>query len=221
MEDLLDTYSIRPLVGIIPHNEDPQQMIDAEDNNFWDKARHWQEKGWTIALHGYSHRYISDKGMQGLNPIWKRSEFAGVSLSMQCDKIREGINVLRGQSVSPWCFFAPSHTFDENTLAALRQESDIRIISDTIATKPYRYSDFVFIPQFGGSCRSMVLNGIYTFCLHPNSMRDEDFFHTEDFIKKYRHQFISFFDINLKTINSKSLLDRGFSKLYHFYRKTK
>lgn len=89
MLDILDRYEVKPMVGIIPHNEDPKLHIDVEDPNFWQKARDWDKKGWAIALHGYNHCYISGKG--GINPLWNRSEFAGVSFEIQCKKIK-GLN---------------------------------------------------------------------------------------------------------------------------------
>ena len=45
-------------------------------------------EGLCIALHGYNHCYISDKGLDGLNPLWSRSEFAGVSLGIQNRRFR-------------------------------------------------------------------------------------------------------------------------------------
>lgn len=80
MEDILDAASIRPMVGVIPANADQDQRIDEEDAHFWNKVRKWESKQWAIALHGYDHVYRSDRGLEGLNPLWKRSEFAGVSL---------------------------------------------------------------------------------------------------------------------------------------------
>ena len=95
MKDILDKYCVKPLVGIIPANADPQTMIESEDAQFWDKAKLWQKKGWSLALHGYDHCYISDKGMNGLNPMWIRSEYAGVSLEKQKEKIRNGAGILK------------------------------------------------------------------------------------------------------------------------------
>ena len=87
MEDMLDRYGVRPMVGVIPANCDPKQKIDLEDANFWSKVKSWGvNKGWTIALHGYDHCYISEEGLKGLNPLWARSEFAGVSLEKQKEK---------------------------------------------------------------------------------------------------------------------------------------
>lgn len=47
-----------------------------------------------------------------------------------------GVAVMREYGINLKYFSALSHTFDENTLVALQEESDIRIISDTIATRP-------------------------------------------------------------------------------------
>jgi len=151
MENILDVYGVRPMVGIIPANKDPEQQIDAADSKFWSKVQHWTKKGWAIALHGYDHCFISDAGMSGLNPVWTRSEFAGVPIEQQKDKIRKGVAECRANGIEPTFFFAPAHTYDENTLKTLREESSIRIISDTIANRPYRKDDFIFIPQMGGT----------------------------------------------------------------------
>ena len=86
VEDILDNNGVKPLVGIIPANADPQTMIDSEDSLFWEKAHRWMKKGWDIALHGYDHVCISEDGLNGLNPVWKRSEYAGVPFEKQVEK---------------------------------------------------------------------------------------------------------------------------------------
>lgn len=219
MEDILDQYGVKPMVGIIPANADPKTMVEPENVRFWDKAKEWQGKGWAIALHGYDHCYISDKGMQGLNPMWSRSEFAGVSLEKQKEKIRKGVGILIEHDIDAKYFFAPSHTFDENTLIALEEESDIRIISDTVATKPYKIGEFVIIPQIGGHCTKMIIPGCWTFCLHPNMMTEETIIHTESFIKENKANFIAFNDLNLRGIENKSLFCRCLSWMYFTQRK--
>ena len=37
METLLDAYEVKPMVGIIPHCQDPQLMLDEPDPHFWQK----------------------------------------------------------------------------------------------------------------------------------------------------------------------------------------
>lgn len=217
LEKLLDHYDIKPLVGVIPSNNDPLQKINVEDPEFWNKVKNWENKGWSIALHGYDHCYISKT--RGINPFWSRSEFAGIPLEIQKEKIRKGIEILNKHDIHPKYFFAPSHTYDENTLEALRQESDIRIISDSIGRKPFRFNDFIFIPQIIGHCTEIPIPGIWTFCLHPNGMTDEDFKATELFLSNNKNKFIGFDEINLSKISSKSMFDKIISYFFFMQRK--
>ena len=153
--------------------------------------------------------------------MWKFSEFCGVPLDEQRDKIRQGLAVMREHGIKPRYFFAPGHTFDENTLTALKEESDIRIVSDTIALKPYRHGDFVFIPQFSGQCRKMKLSGVYTFCYHPNTMGDKSFEELESFLREHKDHFVSFDELDLMHLKDKSLFDKMLSWTYFTYRKIK
>ena len=180
MEKLLDKYNIKPLVGVIPDCKDPMMNEYKVDEGFWDKVKMWQEKGWCIALHGYEHVYCTQDG--GINPVNKRSEFAGVSLEKQKEKIRKGVSIFREHDINAKVFFAPSHTFDLNTIEALKQESNIRIISDTVANKPYSSYGIVFVPQQSGQVRKLPFDTV-TFCYHPNMMNDKDFYELEKFIQ--------------------------------------
>lgn len=219
LEDVLDAMCVQPMVGVIPANKDPNQQIDTVDLGFWNKVKKWQNKGWTIALHGYDHCFISKAGMLGLNPLWARSEFAGVSLELQKEKIRKGIAEFRANGIEPEYFFAPAHTYDENTLKALREESSIRIICDTIALGPYRKDDFVFIPQVGGHCTEIKLPGIWTFCLHPSAMSEEDFVTTVNFLKSHKNEIIGFKEIDLSKLRKKNIMSRLLSWTYFTRRK--
>jgi predicted deacetylase len=209
IEKLLDKYGIHPLVGVIPHCEDTMMDKYEFDADFWSKVESWEKKGWTIALHGYNHVYTTECG--GLNPVNKRSEFAGVSLEVQKDKIRKGIEIFRNHGINPRVFFAPSHTFDENTLIALKEESDIRIISDTIAWNNYVENVFSFVPQQSGSVRKLPF-AITTFCYHPNMMSEQHFVHLENFIGKFFKKFIDF--PNIIVPRKKNCLDKLLNYLY-------
>lgn len=189
MEDLLDKYSIKPLVGIIPRCEDTMMDKYPQDSKFWSRVDRWIKKDWVMALHGYNHVFITKNG--GINPVNKRSEFAGVPLDDQKEKIRSGIEVLHSHGIDPKVFFAPAHTFDMNTLKALAEESNIRIISDTAANKPYSRYGFTFIPQQSGYVRKLPFNTV-TFCYHPNSMKEKDFLVLDEFFKIYNDSFKTF-----------------------------
>lgn len=217
VEKLLDKYHIKPMVGVVPHNEDVNLIIDPINPDFWNLIKKWESKGWTIALHGYNHCYTSNN--YGINPFWPRSEFAGVHLELQKDKIRKGIEILKEYDISPKYFFAPSHTFDLNTLNALRQESNIRIISDTIGRYPYKKGGFYFIPQIIGHCTNVPLRGFYTFCLHPNTMDDVDFNNLESFLNSHYAKFIAFDEIDLSKYGHKKFFDHLLSWAFFTYRK--
>lgn len=189
MEQLLDKYGVKPLVGVIPHCDDPMMDDYPVDSNFWSKVNNWISKDWSIAMHGYNHVYSTDCG--GINPINKRSEFAGEPLEVQKEKIRKGISIMREHGVNPKIFFAPSHTFDRNTLLALKAESDINIISDTIANDVYYQDDFQFVPQQSGRVRKLPFK-VVTFCYHPNMMKENDFLILECFLEKNSDLFIEF-----------------------------
>jgi len=217
MEDLLDKYQVKPMVGVIPHNEDPKLNIYPEDPNFWQVVKQWEEKGWTIAMHGYNHVYSTNNG--GINPLWKKSEFAGNTLEIQRDKVRKGVSLLHEHGLNPHYFFAPSHTFDENTLMALELESDIRIISDTIASKPYKKGKFVFIPQQSGHPIKLPFGGIVTICYHPNTMKEDSFARFEDFLNKESIDVLSFDRVILTEIKNKNLVDKLLSTFYFLKRR--
>lgn len=209
MENLLDKYGIKPLVGIIPDNKDASLIYNyKQDLTFWNKVLSWKNKGWELALHGCYHKYTTKEG--GVNPVNKRSEFAGVSLDEQRKMIRHGIDILKQYGIVTNVFFAPSHTFDKNTLIALKEESNIRIISDTIANDVYFENDFYFIPEQSGRVRNLPFK-LCTFCYHPNTMSDKDFENLEIFLKKYYFKFVAVKEIELKK-RLKSLFD----KLLHF-----
>ena len=209
IESILDSHGIKPLVGLIPLVEDPDLVRYPEDGTYWDRVDGWRNKGWELALHGCTHVYATEDG--GLNPVNKRSEFAGLPLNEQREKISRGVSELAGRGIHPRVFFAPSHTFDSNTLEALRSESDIRIISDTVALAPYSKYGFTFVPQQSGSVRSLRMP-VVTFCYHPNIMDESDFSLLESFLSQNGDKFIAFPVEQVK--NGPSFLDFAARALY-------
>ncbi len=211
MHDLLVKYGIKPIVAIIPDNEDPKLLPLGKDIEFWSTIQEWIDKdGWTPALHGHRHLLHAARG--GMNPVNPRSEFVGYHLPEQKQSIRRGCEILKDHNIAAEIFVAPCHTFDANTLEALRTESNIHVISDTIADDVYYRYGFYFIPQQCGMVRQLK-NQITTFCYHPNFTSDEEFKRLEKFLESHYQSFISYKDISLKKRNL-SLYDRGLSILY-------
>lgn len=209
MEKLLDSYGIKSLVGVIPHCEDSAMAHYEYDGSFWERVHKWVSKGWTIALHGYNHVYTTNDG--GINPVNARSEFAGETIDVQREKIKSGLAIMQSHGITPEVFFAPSHTFDENTIKALKEESEIRIISDTIAADIYSEYGMTFVPQQSGRVRKLPFRTV-TFCYHPNTMSENDFETLEVFLRKHRKKFIAF-PIS-ECSKKKTLFDKALSFLY-------
>lgn len=216
MENLLDSYGVKPLVGVIPDCQDPMMEQYPTDLDFWDRVHTWETKGWTIAMHGYRHLYTTKCG--GLNPVNLRSEFAGETVDMQREKIKSGLAIMQDHGINPKVFFAPSHTFDENTIKALKEESEIRIISDTIAADVYSEYGITFVPQQSGRVRRLPFHTV-TFCYHPNTMNETIFEELNAFMKINRDKFISF--PVLKEAPQKSILDLIIEKIYFMRRRNK
>lgn len=216
IKKLLNKYEIKPIIGVIPNNKDNSLVKKYEKNeNFWNEIKELKENGWIIAMHGFDHKYISNSG--GINPIQKRSEFAGIPLKKQKQKIKDGISIFEKNGIYPDVFFAPSHTFDENTIIALKENSNINIISDTIASDVYFKHGMYFIPQQSGKVRKLPFKTV-TFCYHPNEMEDCDYKQLEDFIIKNINKFRGTPLDNLKK-RKRNIYDIFLEKIYFARRK--
>ena len=72
---ILDRYNVKPLIGVIPQCQDNELMIDEARNDFWNYIKELQCKGYTVAMHGFLHKY--DTNTHGIVNITPHSEFAG------------------------------------------------------------------------------------------------------------------------------------------------
>lgn len=219
VESLLDRYDIRPLVAIIPNVADSSICSEYElEPTFWDVAKRWQTKGWSIALHGFSHKMADVGG--GLNPVNLYSEFVGKPLEEQCDLLRQGVGCLTQNGITAEFFVAPAHTFDSNTLLALKTCTSIRTISDTVAWGVYMKDGIMFIPQQSGKVRWLPFS-VTTFCYHPNTMGDRDFARLEQFLITHSQKFGRFEDARHLAQRERSIdkvLRLGYFSLRRFRR---
>lgn len=206
LEEVLDRYDIKPIVGVIPKNIDPALKFGAPDPEFWDRVRNWQKKGWIIAMHGYRHD-LRNSGKQGsLVPIQPLTEFAGFPAENQREKIRLAWGIFRREQVKPTMWMAPAHSFDRITLDILREETDIRMITDGLGVLPYQEHGFTWLPQQSWSLRTRSF-GVWTTCLHPNSMDDADLKRLEDALGHVRPYILSDYEKLAKEFKERA---RGF-----------
>jgi predicted deacetylase len=172
--EILDKKGICPLIGVVPDNRDPKLHIEDDRPDFWELVKELQQKGWKVAMHGYRHLYTTAD--PGLFPIGNKSEFAGLPLNEQNDMIRSGKEILEEKGIITDIFMAPSHSFDRNTLIALKNNGFSRM-TDGFGIRPYRKEEIVFYPISVSRKRSLKdkRDGLVTFVYHANSMTDRDF----------------------------------------------
>jgi predicted deacetylase len=186
LESVLAHHDVKPIVAIVPENADPDLVRGSVDSAFWDRARSWVRNGWTIALHGYRHQLHKTRG--GLVPVSRHAEFTGLPWAEQRHRIREGFRILEGRGLHPWVWVAPSHGFDLATLQALREETDIRTISDGFSCRAFHRLGFTWLPQQLWRPREMIA-GLWTICLHPNHLDDASLRRLEGFIAGHPKSF--------------------------------
>jgi len=185
---IIDAFGVRPILAVVPDNRDPELAVSPADPAFWLRMRERQAAGAALALHGYRHNCTQEG--RSLVPIHRISEFAGASLEEQCGWIDAGLAILRGHGLDPRLWVAPRHGFDGNTQLALRR-AGIEYLSDGLGRMPVRRGGVVWIPQqlWRPQVKSM---GIWTICIHPNTMTESDAMELRAFLNGHAAQFTSF-----------------------------
>ncbi len=184
---LIREFGLRPILSVVPDNRDSDLSVSPADLTFWDQMCAMQSTGATIALHGYQHLAFS-RG-RSLVPIHRRSEFAGAPALSQRTWIRAGLTIMRSHGLNPKLWVAPRHGFDRITLDALRSEG-ITTLSDGFARAPFVRSGFIWIPQqLWGPAEKYA--GLWTICIHPNTIKPEQMDELAGLIRSHRDQFIS------------------------------
>ncbi len=189
IEGICKDFGIKPLLAVVPDNHDPQLRLDTPAPDFWERVRKWQALGWTIGLHGFRHQYINtEAGMLKLNPL---SEFAGLSLDEQRSKINCGIKIFEAERVRPDIWIAPSHSFDANTLIALK-EAGITAVSDGYFLFPHLDPQGTFwLPQQIWRFRPLPL-GVWTVCFHHNPWTPDTMAGFRQDVSRYRRKITDF-----------------------------
>lgn len=213
VENLLDKYNIKPIVGIIPESRDNLFSWDT-DEDFWNTTvKRYIDKEWIIAQHGCHHLY--HKTIDGAN-----SEFIGLSYDKQSELIEKGYKILKNHGVKPKCFFAPAHSFNDITIDVCRDLGYFEFISDGYALYPYKYRGMLFYPNICDTPHKLLHFGVYTFVLHPSFITDEQIKYLEAFIKKNIRYFIDFnkVDCNINKTRKRSFSDRCIEYIINSFR---
>jgi predicted deacetylase len=184
---LIEEFKIRPILAVVPDNQDENLNQSLPDPEFWDRMQRMEAAGATVALHGYHH--VCDCKGKALVPLHRHSEFAGVPEEMQRRWIHAGLKILRDHGLDPRLWVAPRHGFDRGTLRALSQEG-IRTLSDGFARMPFTRFGLTWIPQqlWAPADKS---RGLWTICLHSNTAHGSQVNQLRDFLRRRAGQFTS------------------------------
>lgn len=179
-EQLFDEISIKPLLGVIPLNEDPDLKKFEINKSFWKKIENWQKKGWEITMHGCNHLYTQVSDKRDVFNYGGNSEFYGLGYSQQLEKINLGLNEFKKRNINVRSFFAPNHIYDQNTLKALKN-SNIDIVIDGYGLFPFQKEGILFVPQL--FYKEIFLPfGIQSTQIHLNNWDDEYFKNFKNFL---------------------------------------
>lgn len=216
---MMDKAGVTALLGVVPDCTDPDLMIDAPRADFWEYIKELQNQGYTFAMHGYHHQFeIKADGLVTKNKI---SEFAGLPYEKQLEKIQKGKGFLISYGIVTDVFFAPAHSYDDNTLRALAA-CGFKYVSDGLSSKPYMRQGVKLLPcRSGGIPRMEKKSGFITAVMHAHEwLREEkqgEFLRFEGLLSDHRDEIVSF-DEFCHWKSGNALVQRMVEKGYMFLR---
>jgi hypothetical protein len=166
IEKALVKSAIKPILAVVPDNQDPVLQPAPPIKDFWRRVRHWQDLGWTIALHGYQHLYVAPSG--GLVTRRKKSEFASLPIGEQEDKLQRATNIFSREGIQSRVWIAPGNAFDEVTVSLLPRFG-FDLISAGWFWGPFIGPHQVTWLPCQLSLLRVVPRGVWTVCYHHNS----------------------------------------------------
>lgn len=189
-QNLFKEADITPLLGIVPDNRDPKLSCGETREDFYEVMRGLANEGYSIAMHGCHHIYTTKSG--GIFPLNNYSEFAKVPYDKQKEMLMRGRDSLKKHGIDTDIFMAPAHSYDQNTIRALK-EAGFTKITDGFGKVPYRYQGITFYPISFQLSRSLKQkDGATTLVLHANTVTEKDKERYARIFKEYGKNMISY-----------------------------
>ena len=196
--NLLNKYKIKPILGVIPNNRDKEfKKYSRCKFNFWKKMFYFQKSGYEIAMHGYQHIYSSISHNDYLNH-GGNTEFSGYPYKNQLHKLISAKKIFNKNKIKVETFFAPNHTFDNNTISALN-DINIKNVIDGYGIAPYSYKNLTFFPQLFYNLKTFPF-GFQTVQLHTNYFKNKDFIFLKNFLENNKNKIFNFSDVKNNNI---------------------
>lgn len=194
IKEALEENNIYSVLGVVPKNEDPGLNIkdSLSEEQFFSKIREYKDYGDSIAQHGTYHVYKNQN--PGILNINKDSEFSGVSYDEQLSDLEIGKKILEKHEVWQPYFMAPAHSFDINTLKALKTLG-FKAITDGYGFYPYEIEGITLVPQLVSKPVPFIPFGVQTLCLHTNAMSQASIDKLINFINQNSEDFVNFKEV--------------------------
>ena len=194
---LLDQYQVKPLIGVVPDNKDENLITKKQEqvkglipSDFWAYVKTLQKDGWVISMHGCHHVYSTGKG--GMFPLNNFSEFAGLPLDRQKKMLADGKKILMEKGIETDIFMAPAHSYDRNTLRALK-ETGFRALTDGFGDHPYQWKGLIFYPiSFKLSSTFKKKTGYSTMVIHADTTTDKELERYKSYFERTDIEWISY-----------------------------
>ena len=187
IKKVLEKYNIKSILGVVPKCEDAFLHVSKPIPDFFGNLRRFALYGDVIAQHGYKHIYDSrSKGFYGNT---NNSEFSGHSYKKQLLKLSKGKDILEKESLWEPIFMAPNHSFDANTLKALKKLG-FRIVLDGFSLFPFKKNGLFFVPQIFSKPLPKFMPGISQLCIHINTISKKELNQLILFITKNHNNFL-------------------------------
>jgi len=184
---ILKKHNIKPLLAVIPDNKDPKLLEYPVIPDFLRIINELKKDGWIIGQHGWQH--LAQAG-GGILKIHNSGEFGGLDLNVQGKMIRDGKDIIASKFEKPEIFVAPRHSFDHNTIEALKH-NNFKFISDGIGLYPFKKWGLIWLPQILWRPRKWFF-GLITVALHPNTMNYDELANLRKFIETRRNSIGNF-----------------------------
>ncbi len=189
-QNLFEQTGITPLLGIVPENRDAKLSPEAPRKDFDIRMKELEKKGYCFAMHGCYHVYTTKCG--GRFPLNSYSEFAGLPYDKQKELLAYGKEKLKEYGIETDIFMAPAHSYDDNTLKALK-ELGFNKITDGFGKVPYMEKGITFYPiSFLLSRSFKQKKGVTTMVIHANTVTEADKKRYEQIFRDYGKNMISY-----------------------------
>ncbi len=180
LEKLFLKYNIPAMLCVIPDNKDKNISFgNLSKIELIKKLKELENKGWEIAMHGHTHEINGNGGILNIN---NSGEFTNLSYQEQFNKIKQSKEILEKQGFKIDTFTAPWHSFDKNTIKAVK-DNNIKIFNEELTLFPYKKHGLLFIPNIMSIPRKLPF-GTICFNIHPQDINKNYLLKLEKFIKK-------------------------------------